>query len=168
MTVLTVGIPYLKPIFQISAANGKHPLLYQQATRLQPGHHYSTKLRSDSVKTVEFFVANGISKCFLSVWKDFADIFSVEMVYPDGFSSGIISLENQIRNIRVGNSVMTVIYRQPSHYSVRQEISFNIQSANGSIPSGLKLRFVTASIVNGKIEMVAADGGRGYFQYSFY
>lgn len=118
------------------------------------GHHYSTKLRSDSVKTVEFFVANEISKCFLSVWKDFADIFSVEMVYPDGFSSGIISLENQIRNIRVGNSVMTVIYRQPSHYSVRQEISFNIQSANGSIPSGLwKLRFVTASIVNGKVEI---------------
>lgn len=76
------------------------------------------------------------------------------MVYPDGFSSGIISLENQIRNIRVGNSVMTVIYRQPSHYSVRQEISFNIQSANGSIPSGLwKLRFVTASIVNGKVEI---------------
>lgn len=118
------------------------------------GHHYATKLEAGSIHEVTFFVANGIEQFYLSVWKNFVDRFSVEMLYPDGSSSGIVSIDNRARNTRIGNTTMSVVYNQPSHYSVRQEISFNVQATEGLIPSGLwRLRFNPSTIVNGSIEL---------------
>lgn len=118
------------------------------------GHHYSTELQSDSVVEIEFFVANGINQFYLSLWKDFTDVFSVEMLYPDGSSSGVVSMQNQVQSSSVGNTNITIIYKQPTHYSVRQEISFNVQSTDGFIPSGLwTLRIITSAVVNGRIQL---------------
>jgi len=88
------------------------------------------------------------------MWKNFTDSFSVELVYPDGSSSGIIGIEDQIRNIQHDNFLLTVIYSQPSYYSVRQEIFFNIQTESGTIMPGVwNLRIISAEIVDGNVEI---------------
>jgi len=118
------------------------------------GHHYAGSIAAGQTKEIEFFTASGIEQFYLSLWKNFADSFSVELIFPDGSSSGIIGIENQVRNIRIGNLVLTVIYGQPSHYSVRQEIYFSLRAAAGSVGSGLwKLRIIAAAVVDGAVEI---------------
>ncbi len=118
------------------------------------GHHYATKLISNSTHEVNFFTASGISQFFISLWKDFVDAFSVEIVFPDGSTSGIIGVENQVKNVQIRNVLLTVIYGQPSHYSVRQEIFFNFKATTGVITAGVwKLRIISSIIVDGYIEM---------------
>lgn len=118
------------------------------------GHHYSTKLTSNTTHEIGFFTASGINELFLTLWKDFVDSFTVEMIFPDGSSSGIIGIENQFKSVRMGNVVLSVLYGQPSYYSVRQEIFFNIRAVTGVITAGVwKLRIITATVVNGNIDI---------------
>ncbi|MDO5559637.1 MAG: S8 family peptidase [Oscillospiraceae bacterium] len=118
------------------------------------GHHYTARLEANKTHEAEFFTASGISRFYISMWKNFVDILSVEIVFPDGSSSGIIGIENQIKNIRFGNIMLTVIYSQPSHYSVRQEIYINVQAKGGEISAGLWKVIIRPSLIaDGSIEM---------------
>ncbi len=119
------------------------------------GHHYHTLLSSNQMYEIDFFTASGIENFYLSLWKDFADSFSVELIFPDGSSSGIIGIENQIKTVRSSNIALTVLYGQPSRYSVSQEIYFLVRSSeNTFINSGLwKLKIFTSTIVNGNINI---------------
>lgn len=118
------------------------------------GHHFETKLVSDSNKEIEFFSAVGINQFYLSIWKNFSDTFSVELISPNGFSTGKIGITNQIQNFNTGNLSISVLYSQPSHYSIRQEIRFNIRSVSNSIASGIwKIIITTSSIVDGNIDV---------------
>ena len=97
------------------------------------GHHFNGTVKSNQTKTVEFFTAAGIERFYLSLWKNFADNFAVELIFPNGMSSGVINLENRLKTVRTDNTVLTVLYGQPSRYSVDQEIYFNIESQAGTI-----------------------------------
>ncbi len=118
------------------------------------GHHYSDILTSNKTTNIDFFTASGIENYYLSLWKNFADTFSVELIFPDGTSSGVIGIENQLKTVRVGNNILTVLYGQPNRYSTGQEIYFFIRSDRGTINAGLwKLRIISSDIVDGKIDV---------------
>ena len=118
------------------------------------GHHYYGTLESNSTKDIEFFTIEGLNTFYISMWKNFVDTLSVELVFPGGASSGIIGIESQIKNVRIGNVQLTVLYGQPTHYSVRQEIYFNIKAITGTVFGGLwKLRIISNNLVDGTIEM---------------
>ncbi len=118
------------------------------------GHHFAAKLQPDIFKEIEFFTAKGINSFYLSIWKNFADVFSVELINPNGLSTGKISVQNQIENINMGSAAITVIYGQPSHYSIRQEIRFNIRSPDESVISGIwRIKITTSQIVDGNIDI---------------
>ena len=115
------------------------------------GHHYAGRVASNETQEVEFFTASGIERFYLSLWKNFADSFSVELVFPGGGSSGVIGIESQVRRIRMGEMFLTVIYGQPSHYSGGQEILFDLRADEGkTVRPGLwKLRVIAGAVVDG-------------------
>ena len=118
------------------------------------GHHYAGQLTSFQAQNIEFFTASGIEQFYISLWKNFADSFSVELIFPGGASSGVIDIESQIKNVRIGNLVLTIVYGQPTHYSVRQEIYFALRADTGSVSSGVwHLRLIPSVIVDGSVEM---------------
>ncbi len=118
------------------------------------GHHFHDTLISNQTKQIEFFTAAGIERFYLSLWKNFADSFAVELIFPNGMSSGIINLENRLKTVRIDNTKLTVIYGQPSRYSVDQEIYFDLESQTGTIRSGIwKLRLIPTTIVDGNIDI---------------
>ncbi|MDD4690178.1 MAG: S8 family serine peptidase [Eubacteriales bacterium] len=118
------------------------------------GHHYSDTLKTNTVKEVEFVTIEGLNTFYISMWKNLVDRLSVELIFPNGSSSGVIGIESQIKNVTVGNVRLTVIYGQPTHYSVNQEIFFNIKAITGTVFGGLwKLRIISNIIVEGNIEM---------------
>ncbi|MEA4966270.1 MAG: S8 family peptidase [Oscillospiraceae bacterium] len=114
------------------------------------GHHYADQIASFQTKEIEFFTASGIEQFYLSFWKNFADSFSVELIFPSGASSGVIGIENQIKVVHLDNYTLTVIYGQPSHYSVQQEIYFSVKAEQGAILPGVwRLRVIAMNVVDG-------------------
>ncbi len=118
------------------------------------GHHYSGRAVQGEVKNIEFFTASGIEGFYLSLWKNFADRFSVELIFPGGMSSGVIDIENQIKTVRYGNIVLTVLYGQPTRYSADQEIFFDIRADSGTVNAGAwVLRIIPVEIVDGRFDI---------------
>lgn len=118
------------------------------------GHHYAGQIQSFKTREVEFFTASGIEEFYISMWKNFADSFAVELIFPGGASSGVIGVEGQIKTVREGNLLLTVIYGQPDRYSVRQELFFNVRAQEGVISSGVwKVRIISSAVVDGGFEM---------------
>ncbi len=118
------------------------------------GHHYHGTILSNRTSDIDFFTASGLESFYLSLWKNFADSFSVELLFPNGLSSGVIGIENQLKTVRVGNAVLTVIYGQPNSYSAEQEIYFSVRADSGTLSAGLwRLRIISGTIVDGNINI---------------
>lgn len=118
------------------------------------GHHYAGQIASNDISEIEFFTAEGLTNFYITLWKDFADSFTVEIIFPNGKSSGQIGIESQVKRIRQENFVLNVIYGQPSHYSISQEIFFNFVTTDGAIPAGVwKLRIISGNIVDGNFQI---------------
>ena len=69
------------------------------------GHHYSGTVEAFTPKEIGFFTAPGLERFYLSLWKNFTDSFGVELIFPDGFSSGVVNLESPQKTVRRGNLV---------------------------------------------------------------
>ncbi len=118
------------------------------------GHHYQGQLVSNQESTIEFFTSAGLMGFYLTLWKNFADSFTVEIIFPGGESSGIVGVESQLKTVRHGNVILTIIYTQPTHYSDRQEIFFNFTAAERTINAGIwKLVIRSGEIVDGQIDI---------------
>jgi minor extracellular serine protease Vpr len=118
------------------------------------GHHYAGKIATGQTREIEFFTASGIEGYYISLWKNFADSFSVELLFPGGASSGVVGIESQIKTVRIGNLTLTVVYGQPTHYSVRQEIFLYAAAESGTVSSGVwNLRLIAGTVVDGGFEM---------------
>ena len=118
------------------------------------GHHYSGRVASSRSEVIEFFTAPGIEGFYLSLWKNFADIFSIELRLPNGMSTGEVSVEAPIINLRLSNMRIAVIYGQPSHSTVSQEIYFDIEALGGFIAAGLwELRIIPSAITDGRFDV---------------
>ncbi len=118
------------------------------------GHHYQGQISSNQEKEIEFFTSEGLSQFYITMWKNFADNLTVEVIFPGGGSSGIIGIESQLKTVRQDNVELTVIYGQPNHYSYGQEIFFYFTAAEGTIGAGVwKLIIRSGDVVDGRIEM---------------
>ncbi len=118
------------------------------------GHHYNGRVQTNQTLEVEYFTAPGIESYYMTLWKNFVDDFGVEIIFPDGMSSGVVRIESQVKTVRQANLTLTIIYGQPNRYSYGQEIFFNFQSERGSILPGIwKLRVLAGTIVDGEFNV---------------
>jgi minor extracellular serine protease Vpr len=118
------------------------------------GHHYAGQIDTGQTREVDFFTASGIETFYITLWKRFEDNFSVKVIFPNGKSSGVLGIESQTKIVREGNSVLTMVYGQPSRYSYRQELFFHVRTVSGYLESGLwKIRVLAGRITDGAFEM---------------
>lgn len=117
------------------------------------GHHFSGTVSAGIPKDIEFFTSPGLERLYLSLWKNFTDRFGVELIFPDGFSSGVINTESRTKTVRHDNMVLTVLYGQPSRYSIGQEIFFDLRSSTAIRPGLWQLRILPSEIVDGSIDI---------------
>ncbi|MDO4200123.1 MAG: S8 family peptidase, partial [Clostridia bacterium] len=129
------------------------------------GHHYSGRISTGEVQDVEFFYSGKNNSFFLTMWKNFADDFSVEIILPSGRSTGEVSYIDRVRNFRTGGTRIIVSYGQPKFYTTFQEIFFQIDPLEGELLVGIyKVRIRARKIVEGSydiylptVEEVGAD-----------
>ncbi|KXL53208.1 PII-type proteinase precursor [Anaerotignum neopropionicum] len=132
------------------STNWKSAIVIPTGNESSAGHHYQGRISSNEVQEIEFFVGPGLETSYLSIWKNFADNFSVEMIFPDGSSTGVVGVESQTKTIRRPGFTTNIFYGQPSHYSTAQEIFF-VSNVTGEpfFPGIVKLRIIAQQIVDG-------------------
>lgn len=118
------------------------------------GHHFSGTVQKNGITDIGFFTGAGIERFYLSLWKNFVDQFSVELLFPNGRSTGLIGIDNQTQVIRTGNVRLTVLYSQPTRYSVGQEIFLSAEAEENTIAAGTWiLRIHPENIVDGIVNV---------------
>ena len=131
------------------------------------GHHYEGDLQSGETIDIGFFTDTGIVSLYLSLWKNYVDSFSCELILPGGESAGVINKFSESVRINAGGIAVTSIYAQPSRRSANQEIFYDIRSAGREIPSGLWiLRIRADEIVDGHFDIwlpTVEQVGRGTY-----
>lgn len=136
------------------SADWKTSIIIPTGNEGAAGHHYSGKIDTNQIQEIEFFTAPGLESLYLSLWKNFVDSFSVEIIFSDGSSSGVVGIESQTKTVRKPNFILNIFYGQPSHYSVAQEVFFLINSTNAPIQAGIsKLRLIAQTIVDGSFDI---------------
>lgn len=118
------------------------------------GHHYNGSIESNETLNVDFFTARNIGSLYLSLWKDYTDEMSTELILPDGKSAGVInSFASRAESVIDGLSIKAY-YGQPTRRSVYQEIFYDIRPITSGIPGGLwTLRIRGQNIVNSNFDI---------------
>lgn len=114
------------------------------------GHHYMGEINSGQMQEVSFFYSGKSPSFYVSLWKNFVDSFTVELILPNGQSTGEILYYDRIKSYRFADISVIINYGQPQFYNAFQEIFFQINSNTKSNPVGIfTLRIRAAQIVYG-------------------
>ena len=124
-------------------------------------HHFGGLIAPEQTMEVPFAVATGLPSVYLTLWKNFADTFDLELVSPSGQSTGILRSTDRVRQFNLGGTSATIHYLQPTIYSRSQEVFFQLDNN----PTGIWRLIVTARrVVDGEfhiwlptLEEVGAD-----------
>lgn len=147
------GDSLFESFIDASAAEWKNVISIPTGNEGGAAHHFEGTIDSKETKEIEFFTAGGITSFFVTLWKNFADTFSVELILPNGRSSGLLNMDNQVKIFKDDNLQVKIMYGQPNHYSLSQQINFDIEALEGTIAPGLwKIRLQADEIVDGHFD----------------
>ena len=114
------------------------------------GHHYRGTAKQGETQQVDFAIGGGVSRLYLSLWKNFTDNVEYELVGPSGRSTGSIASTQSVTTATIDGTRVTVLYGQPNHYSTSQEVYFALRGVSGTIPQGVwNLKVQGERIVSG-------------------
>lgn len=114
------------------------------------GHHYEGRILTGGTQDIKFFYAGKYSSFYITMWKNFVDSFTVELILPSGQSTGEILYYDLTRTYRIGETAILINYGQPQFYNAFQEIFFQINTLSGPPPTGIfTIRVRAARIVDG-------------------
>lgn len=136
------------------STNWKTSIVIPTGNEGSAGHHFHGKIESNEVIEIDFFAGPGLETSYLSLWKNFVDSFTVELIFPDGNSTGVIGIESQTKVIRRPGFTVDIFYGQPSHYSVSQEIFMIANATSGTFSEGIfKLKIQSQIVVDGNFDI---------------
>ncbi|MGN0160951.1 MAG: S8 family peptidase [Lachnospiraceae bacterium] len=90
----------------------------------------------------------------LQLWKNYADLFQVEIVDPSGRVYGPIDENARVVRFLSGNTEIQGFYGEPNPYSKNQEVYINFIPEGDYVDSGIwRIRLLPEHIVNGQFEL---------------
>ncbi len=118
------------------------------------GHHYSSVLMNGETENVVFNVAGGIKELEISLWKNFVDTFSLQLISPSGEKTDVLTMSNDIYISNFNGTTISILYAPPTPYQIEQEIYINIKF-DEPLSSIQKWTIVLESIeiVDGRFQM---------------
>jgi len=118
------------------------------------GHHYRNIIKTGDTIKIEFTIGSQIKNLFLTMWKNFSDKFNIELVAPNGESTGVIRYNSSGIRYSLENNYVIIKFGQPVPYSVEQEIYIEIISRNRSITNGIWILNVYGqSVIDGLFDI---------------
>jgi len=117
-------------------------------------HHYHAKLAKKETSTIEFSVTGNPRRLYMTLWKNFADTITFELIAPNGRSTGAIQPLQSITRATLGGTNVSIIYAQPNHYTIMQEVYFFFSTQGAGVAPGVwKLIARGEQIVDGEFNI---------------
>ncbi|MCL1878355.1 MAG: S8 family serine peptidase [Defluviitaleaceae bacterium] len=118
------------------------------------GHHFGGMIASGQTLLIDFAVGGGLQSVYLTLWKNFVDDFSLELIAPGGQSTGILDPRRAVSQFTLFGTQVTVFYGRPSFYSGQQEIYIDLRGHDRFVSQGIwRLRAVGQNIVDGEFHI---------------
>lgn len=118
------------------------------------GHHFSGEIGPSQTMDVGFVVAENLNSLYLTFWKNFADSFTLELILPNGKSTGEIGPSQRYTIKNMDGVSVQIFYGQPTHYNEDQEIYFLIRKQESNIPQGFwQLRVRGVEVIDGRFDI---------------
>ena len=134
-----------------SAQRGRSVVVCAAGNEGSGAHHFRGRLVENEVVDAEFTVSTQREHIYLSLWKNFADEASFELVLPSGQSTG--PLTEGTRFLRFGSIRVSVFYGVPTHYSASQEALFLLDAPAGAMDGLWKLRCTGKRVADGRFDI---------------
>jgi len=118
------------------------------------GHHFFGQIETGQVVDVEFVTGGNLSSFYLTLWKNFVDTFTFELIAPNGSSSGNVRYNTPEVFFRSDGMAVYIFYGQPTHYNEDQEVFFQFLERERNVPGGLwRLRIRGDMVVDGRFNI---------------
>lgn len=118
------------------------------------GHHFSTVLTDEEPISIEFSVSGNPRLFYMTLWKNFVDTMTFELISPDGRSTGMIQPLQSVTYRTLSDTDVSVIYAQPTHLTTLQEVYFLFQMRTPAAGTGVwKLIARGEKIVDGRFNI---------------
>ncbi len=118
------------------------------------GHHYGGKVITGEKIAVSFEIGVKLENLYLMLWKNFVDDFEIELISPNGMSSGRIHSGQRPSIIHIENTTVYASYVGPTHYNESQQMLFQMQAKNESVIHGIWRMEVTGTqVVDGNFDI---------------
>lgn len=129
----------------------KNVIVVASGNEASSAHHHSGRVRTNTTENIEFYTTMGLKSFYLTLWKNFTDTFSVELILPNGKSTGEIRAVDKAKTINLVDVDVYVNYGQPNHYTVDQNVFFQVETKTGALPEGVwRLRLRVGDVVDGR------------------
>lgn len=116
-------------------------------------HHYRGRVLTGEEDNIEINIAGGLDDVQMYFWKSSVDTMSIELISPNGTSTGRISASTQTNRFTVGSTVVNILFGEATPYNGDTEIFIEINSDN-TIPQGLwNLIVYGDSIIEGSFDI---------------
>lgn len=97
------------------------------------GHHYEGMISSGNTQNIKFFYSGKYPSFYITMWKNFADDLTVELILPNGESTGEVVVYDLSGTYKIEDVSISINYGQPKFYTTFQEIFFQIDN-NSPLP----------------------------------
>ena len=116
--------------------------------------HASGRLSAGESRSVEMVVSDRERTLNLQLWTDYADVFRVTLCAPSGQEIPVRAPQADRQGVTVGDTEVLIYAGQPSPYSVRQEIFFDLLPVDTYIEAGVwSVRLEAVRIVSGEYHL---------------
>lgn len=114
------------------------------------GHHYEGMISSGDMQDIKFFYSGKYPSFYITMWKNFADTLTVELILPNGKSTGEVIAYNLGGIYKIEDVSIAINYGQPKFYTTFQEIFFQIDNASPLPLTGIfTIRIRAGEIIDG-------------------
>lgn len=118
------------------------------------GGHFSGRLFEGEEQAAEIAVGEYERTLNIQVWKDYADEIDILLTSPSGQTAAVQYGARGRLDVVLGQTEALIYAGEPSPYSVRQEIFFDLLAVGDFVEAGIwKVRLIPKKIVSGAVQM---------------
>lgn len=148
------GSSLLTRFLDNAAESGRTVICVGSGNEGAAGGHFSGRLLEGEEQTVELVVGEYERTLNLQLWKDYADEVDVLLISPSGKTAAVQYGTKGRLDVILGQTEVLVYAGQPSPYSVRQEIFFDLLAVDEFVEPGIwRVRLSPKKIVSGAVQM---------------
>lgn len=148
------GSSLLTRFLDNASESGRTVLCVGSGNEGASGGHFSGRLFEGEEQAAEIAVGEYERTLNIQVWKDYADEIDILLTSPSGQTAAVQYGARGRLDVILGQTEALIYAGEPSPYSVRQEIFFDLLAVGDFVEAGIwKVRLIPKKIVSGAVQM---------------